>query len=117
MTAAAACGVVTFLFTDMEGSTRRWEADVDAMRSALLAHDKVLRTAIEMYDGFLFSQTGDGVVAAFATSAANAADPGAVPDAVAAVLFIARQPGKSPAGIVGEAVAPMMAAGLTRLRT
>jgi class 3 adenylate cyclase len=119
MMAAAPCGVVTFLFTDMEGSTRRWEADVDAMRSALLAHDEVLRTAIEMYDGFLFSQTGDGVVAAFAspTSAANAADPGAVPDAVAAVLFIARQPGKSPAGIVGEAVAPMMAAGLTRLRT
>ena len=116
MMAAAPCGVVTFLFTDMEGSTRRWEADVDAMRSALLAHDKVLRTAIEVYDGSLFSQTGDGVVAS-PMSAVNAADPGAVPDAVAAVLFIARQPGKSPAGIVGEAVAPMMAAGLTRLRT
>ena len=36
---------------------------------------------------------------------------------VAAVLFITLQPGKSPAGIVGETVAPMIAAGLTRLRT
>jgi class 3 adenylate cyclase len=108
-----------FPFTDIEGSTRRWESDAAAMRSALLAHDDVLRTAIEAHDGFLFSRTGDGVVAAFAspTSAANAADPAAVPDAVAAVLFITQQPGKSPAGIVGETVAPMIAAGLKRLRT
>jgi class 3 adenylate cyclase len=83
------------------------------------AHDKVLRRVIEAYGGFLFSHAGDGVVAAFASprSAVNAADPAAVPDAVAAVLFITQQPGKSPAGIVGEAVAPMIAAGLNRLRT
>jgi class 3 adenylate cyclase len=55
-------GVVTFLFTDIEGSTRRWEADADAMRAALVAHDEVLRSAIEAHDGFLFSHTGDGVV-------------------------------------------------------
>jgi len=60
-------GVVTFLFTDIEGSTRRWEADADAMRAALLAHDEVLRAAIEAHGGFLFSHTGDGVVAAFAS--------------------------------------------------
>jgi hypothetical protein len=66
---------VTFLFTDIEGSTRRWESDAEAMRSALLAHDKVLRTAIEAHDGFVFSHTGDGVVAAFASPmcAVNAA--------------------------------------------
>jgi predicted ATPase len=58
---------VTFLFTDIEGSTRRWEADAQSMRAALLAHDDVLRTAIEAHDGFLFSHTGDGVVAAFAS--------------------------------------------------
>jgi predicted ATPase/class 3 adenylate cyclase len=74
-TAAAPSGVVTFLFTDIEGSTRRWEADAQVMRSALVAHDKVLRTVIEAHDGFLFSHTGDGVVAAFASpmSAVNAA--------------------------------------------
>ena len=60
MTAAAPSGVVTFLFTDIEGSTRRWEADADAMRAALLAHDEVLRTAIEAHDGFLFSHTQPG---------------------------------------------------------
>jgi predicted ATPase len=58
---------VTFLFTDIEGSTRRWEADAEAMRAALLAHDEVLRDAIESHEGFLFSHTGDGVVAAFAS--------------------------------------------------
>ena len=67
--------MVTFLFTDVEGSTSRWEADAQAMRAALVVHDKVLRTAIEAYDGFLFSHTGDGCVAAFASpmSAVNAA--------------------------------------------
>jgi hypothetical protein len=66
---------VTFLFTDIEGSTRRWEADADAMRAALLRHDEVLRTAIEANGGFLFSHTGDGVVAAFVSprSAVDAA--------------------------------------------
>jgi class 3 adenylate cyclase len=66
---------VTFLFTDIEGSTRRWEADAAAMRAALAAHDEVLRTAIEKHAGFLFSHTGDGVVAAFASprSAVDAA--------------------------------------------
>jgi class 3 adenylate cyclase len=40
MTAATPSGVVTFLFTDVEGSTRRWENDADAMRAALAAHDE-----------------------------------------------------------------------------
>jgi class 3 adenylate cyclase len=57
MTTAAPLGVVTFLFTDVEGSTRRWEADADAMRVALAAHDEVLRGAIEAHDGFLFKQS------------------------------------------------------------
>jgi predicted ATPase/class 3 adenylate cyclase len=68
-------GVVTFLFTDIEGSTRRWESDAESMRAALVAHDEVLRDAIEADEGFLFSHTGDGVVAAFASprSAVDAA--------------------------------------------
>ena len=66
---------MTFLFTDVEGSTRRWEADVDAMRSALADHDAVLRGAIESHGGWLFKHTGDGVCAAFASprSAVDAA--------------------------------------------
>jgi class 3 adenylate cyclase len=47
MTTAAPSGVVTFLFTDIEGSTRRWESDAEGMRVALAAHDEVLRGAID----------------------------------------------------------------------
>ena len=67
--------MVTFLFTDVEGSTRRWEADADAMRVALAAHDEVLHGAIEAHGGFMFKHTGDGVCAAFASprSAVDAA--------------------------------------------
>ena len=73
--AAAPSGVVTFLFTDVEGSTRRWEADADGMRVALAAHDEVLRGAIEAHGGWLFKHTGDGVCAGFASprSAVDAA--------------------------------------------
>src|SRR6516164_6105131 len=78
MTAAAPSGVVTFLFTDVEGSTRRWENDANAMRAALAAHDEVLRSAIEAHGGFMFKHTGDGVCAAFASPT------GAVDAAVAA---------------------------------
>jgi predicted ATPase len=67
--------VVTFLFTDVEGSTRRWETDAQAMRAALATHDEVLRKAIEAHGGWLFKHTGDGVCAAFASprSAVDAA--------------------------------------------
>ena len=75
--ATAPSGVVTFLFTDIEGSTRRWEADADAMRVALAAHDEVLRRAIEAQGGWLFKHTGDGVCAAFAS-------PGSAVDAAVA---------------------------------
>jgi predicted ATPase/class 3 adenylate cyclase len=73
--AAAPSGVVTFLFTDVEGSTRRWEADAEGMRMALATHDAVLRDAIEAHGGWLFKHTGDGVCAAFASprSAVDAA--------------------------------------------
>ena len=63
-------GTVTFLFTDIEGSTRRWEADPEAMRAALVLHDDVLRSAIEAHGGWLFKHTGDGVCAAFGSARA-----------------------------------------------
>ena len=64
-----------FLFTDIEGSTRRWESDPHTMRSALAAHDDVLRETIEVHGGWLFKHTGDGACAAFASpkSAVDAA--------------------------------------------
>jgi predicted ATPase/class 3 adenylate cyclase len=66
-------GVVTFLFTDIEGSTHRWESDPDAMRVALADHDSVLQSVIEAHEGRTFKHTGDGVCAAF-SSACHAVD-------------------------------------------
>ena len=62
-----ASGVMTFLFTDIEGSTRRWEADADAMRAALQAHNQGLREALEAHAGHVFNYTGDGMCAVFAS--------------------------------------------------
>jgi class 3 adenylate cyclase len=66
-------GTITFLFTDIEGSTRHWEADPEAMRQALARHDCLLREVLERSGGRVFKTTGDGFCAAFA-AAAQAAD-------------------------------------------
>jgi predicted ATPase len=57
--------ILTFLFTDIEGSTRRWEADADEMRAALAIHDDVMRKIVEAKQGRLFKHTGDGVCVVF----------------------------------------------------
>ena len=64
-------GTVTFLFTDIEGSTTLWERNPDAMRVALARHDALLRHAIESSHGCIVKTTGDGVYAVF-DDAANA---------------------------------------------
>ena len=58
-------GTVTFLFTDIEGSTRLWEADHEAMAVALADHDRILRSAVEGQDGYVFATGGDGMAVAF----------------------------------------------------
>ena len=58
-------GTVTFLFTDMEGSTRLWEEHPGAMKGALVRHDQILRQTIESHDGYVFATGGDGFAAAF----------------------------------------------------
>jgi predicted ATPase/class 3 adenylate cyclase len=59
-------GTVTFLFTDLEGSSRLWEEHPTAMRAALAAHDELLRAAVEEHGGWVVKSTGDGVHAVFA---------------------------------------------------
>ena len=51
-------GAVTFLVTDIEQSTRRWEEQPDAMRLASARHDAILRQAIESNGGFRLKRTG-----------------------------------------------------------
>ncbi len=61
-------GTVTFLFTDIESSTRLWEEDPEAMKAALARHDELLRDAIEAQGGHVVKSTGDGVHAVFTTA-------------------------------------------------
>lgn len=58
-------GTVTFLFTDLEESSRLWEEFPEAMKAALARHDAILRTGIEANRGIVVKKTGDGLHAVF----------------------------------------------------
>src|SRR5579864_4692017 len=60
-------GTVTFLFSDIEGSTQRWEFQREAMQAAVKRHDETLRGAIESHNGYVFKTVGDAFCAAFDT--------------------------------------------------
>jgi predicted ATPase/class 3 adenylate cyclase len=61
-------GTVTFLFTDIEGSTVRWERYPEEMRLALARHDELMREGLEAQGGVIFKTVGDAFYAAFATA-------------------------------------------------
>src|SRR5579871_2160954 len=63
-------GTVTFLFTDIEGSTRLWEQYPEAMRTALACHDQLLRETIQSHGGHVFKTVGDAFCAVFSTAPA-----------------------------------------------
>src|SRR5207248_210401 len=62
-------GAVIFFFTDIEGSTKRWEEHPDEMKVALARHDALLREAIEGQGGHVFKTMGDAFCAAFGSAA------------------------------------------------
>jgi len=64
-------GTVTLLFTDVEGSTRLWDTERDAMAAALRRHDEILRDAIERVGGYVFKTVGDSFCAAFSAARAG----------------------------------------------
>jgi predicted ATPase/class 3 adenylate cyclase len=63
--AALPSGTVTFLFTDIEGSTQRWEAHRAEMGRAVARHDELLRTAAASHCGSVFKTVGDAFCVAF----------------------------------------------------
>jgi predicted ATPase/class 3 adenylate cyclase/DNA-binding CsgD family transcriptional regulator len=73
-------GTVTFLFTDIAGSTQLWEQHNDAMSLALARHDSILREAVESHQGVIFKTVGDSSHAVF----------GSAPDALAAAMAAQR---------------------------
>ena len=84
-------GTVTFLFTDIEGSTTRWEHQPEAMGTALARHDVLLRAAIREHDGHVVKTMGDAFHAVFVRA----------PDAVAAALDAQRGLQAEPWGEIG----------------
>lgn len=71
-------GTVTFLFTDIEGSTERWQRDRESMAEALAVHDELIRAAVTRHGGVVFKHTGDGMCVIFASA----------PEAVAAATEV-----------------------------
>ncbi|HEY6325693.1 MAG TPA: adenylate/guanylate cyclase domain-containing protein, partial [Candidatus Cybelea sp.] len=69
MNAGLPSGVVTFLFSDIEGSTKLWERAPEAMRAALAAHDALLRRIVERHHGAVFKTVGDACYCAFGNPA------------------------------------------------
>ena len=69
-------GTVTFLFSDIEGSTERWERHREAMRASVRRHEELMRSAIQAHNGSVFKTIGDAFCAAFFS----------VADAIAAAL-------------------------------
>ena len=61
-------GTLTFLFTDIEGSTKMWERDRETMSEALARHDRILHHAVEECGGYVFKTVGDAFCCAFATA-------------------------------------------------
>ncbi len=59
-------GTVTFLFTDIEGSTERWDGHAEAMSAAVQRHDAIGRAAIDAHGGYVFKTLGDAFCVAFA---------------------------------------------------
>jgi predicted ATPase/class 3 adenylate cyclase len=76
-------GTVTFLLTDLEGSTRMWELDSELMRAAMARHDELLEKSIAASQGFIFARMGDGLAAAFATASQAIAAAAAIQQALA----------------------------------
>ena len=73
-------GTVTFLFTDIAGSSRMWEKSPQTMRSALARHEEILHSAIGVHRGYVFKTVGDAFCAAFPTA----------PEALEAALYAQR---------------------------
>ncbi len=86
-------GTITFLFTDIEGSTKRWESHGDQMRAAVESHDAVLRAIFESHRGYVFKTVGDAFCVAFFSA------PEGVTAALEAQLALAKEDHSSVGGI------------------
>src|SRR5438105_8296870 len=80
-------GTVTFLFTDIEGSTKQWEKHPGAMKAALARHDALVHDAIKSNNGHVFKTVGDAFCAAFPTAQQALAAALAIQDSLNSELW------------------------------
>jgi predicted ATPase/class 3 adenylate cyclase len=92
-------GTVTFLLTDLEGSTRLWEQAPEAMKAAMVRHDELLEKAIAANQGFVFSRMGDGMAVSFATAADAVSAAASIQQALTAEPWSTAQPLKARIGL------------------
>ena len=85
-------GTVTFLFSDIEGSTRRWDLNRQAMQEAVRLHDRIVRDAIAAHGGYVFKTIGDAFCAAFRTPESAALAATDAQRALAVADFSSRHP-------------------------
>ncbi|HEV2037257.1 MAG TPA: adenylate/guanylate cyclase domain-containing protein [Candidatus Eremiobacteraceae bacterium] len=64
----APTGTLTFLFSDIEGSTRRWELHRENMKAAIARHEELMQSAIAQQHGYVFKMVGDEFCCAFSTA-------------------------------------------------
>jgi class 3 adenylate cyclase len=97
-------GTVTFLFTDLEGSTALWDAEPVEMAAALEVHDRVVRGSVVAHGGYVFSTAGDSFAAAFARADVALAAAEEVTAELAAVQWATSVPLRARVGAhTGEA--------------
>src|SRR5580700_5009639 len=92
-------GTITFLFTDIEGSTKLWEVQPEAMQIALARHDVLMRNTIETNGGTVFKTIGDAFCAAFPTAS----------EALEAALMAQRSLHRIEAGVGADLIKVRMA--------
>jgi predicted ATPase/class 3 adenylate cyclase len=97
-------GTVTFLFTDIEGSTQLWERQEAEMNAALARHDEIMRDVIARHDGYVFSTSGDSFAAVFDRAGDALAAVRAVQERLEGTVWPTREPVKVRMGLhTGEA--------------
>jgi predicted ATPase/class 3 adenylate cyclase/Tfp pilus assembly protein PilF len=69
MTTAQPSGIVTFLFSDIEGSTRRWETQPELMKEAFARQERIMRKAMAAHRGYVYKMIGDAFQVAFVSAA------------------------------------------------
>jgi predicted ATPase/class 3 adenylate cyclase len=105
MTAQTPSGTVTFLLTDLQGSTRLWEQNPDAMKAAMVRHDEILEKTIAAHSGYVFARMGDGMAAAFSSAGHGVSAAAAINHALAEENWRTAAPLKARIGLhTAEAV-------------